>query len=244
MKPKAIILTSILATSLLLGLYGCGAAGGSQIDERARQAAESGAPQLRLPVDGDTIAIIKTNKGSMSFRLLSEDAPRAVENFTVHAQNGYYNGHIFHRVINRFMIQGGDPTGTGSGGESIWGTPFEDEFTTTAFHFYGALSMANSGPNTNGSQFFVVQSGLEEIGIGDGAATAEQLEAGGWPQEAAAGYGKFGGTPHLDQRHTVFGQIFSGIEVLEEIAGTETGANDKPVVDVVIESITIGAYGQ
>ena len=94
-------------------------------------------------------AIIKTNRGDMTFILLPEAAPKAVENFTTHAKNGYYDGLIFHRVIKDFMIQGGDPNGTGMGGESIWGAPFEDEFSLDARNYYGALSMANSGPNRN-----------------------------------------------------------------------------------------------
>lgn len=102
-------------------------------------------------------AVIKTNYGDMSFELYPQYAPKAVENFAVHSKNGYYDGLIFHRVIKNFMIQGGDPTGTGCGGESIWGKPFEDEFSIDARNYFGALSMANSGPGTNGSQFFVVQ---------------------------------------------------------------------------------------
>ena len=106
--------------------------------------------------DGEK-AVIKTNRGDMTFVLLDEAAPKAVENFITHAKNGYYDGLIFHRVIQDFMIQGGDPTGTGCGGASIWGKPFEDEFALDARNYYGALSMANSGPGTNGSQFFIVQ---------------------------------------------------------------------------------------
>ena len=100
-------------------------------------------------------AVIKTNMGDMSFELFPQAAPKAVENFVRHSENGYYNGLIFHRVIKDFMIQGGDPTGTGMGGESVFGGSFEDEFSIDARNYYGALSMANAGPNTNGSQFFI-----------------------------------------------------------------------------------------
>ena len=101
-------------------------------------------------------ATIKTNKGDMKFNLLSDAAPKAVENFVTHAKNGYYDGLIFHRVIKDFMIQGGAPTGSGCGGESIWGTPFEDECNPkVAFDKPGLLAMANAGPGTNGSQFFI-----------------------------------------------------------------------------------------
>lgn len=229
---------AVLLAVLLLA--GCGATG--QVSPEAEIAAETGADQLRLPKAGDPIAIIKTNLGEMHLRLLPEDAPKAVENFSTHAKNGYYDGLVFHRVINRFMIQGGDPTATGGGGESIWGTDFEDEFTMNAFNFHGALSMANAGPNTNSSQFFIVQAGVEDIGIGDGAQTEETLSAGGWPAEAAKAYGTVGGTPQLDHRHTVFGQVYQGLDVLDTIAAVSTDANDKPVEDVIIQTITIDVY--
>lgn len=102
------------------------------------------------------IAVIETNQGNIEIELRSDLAPKAVENFVTHSKNGYYNGLIFHRVIKNFMLQGGDPTGTGMAGESIWGKPFKDEFAPNAvFDKPGILAMANSGPNTNGSQFFI-----------------------------------------------------------------------------------------
>ena len=113
--------------------------------------------QTQAPASGEEVAVIKTSKGDIFVRLFPEHAPKAVENFKTHAKNGYYDGLIFHRVINDFMIQGGDPTGSGMGGESIWGKSFEDEFTPELHNLRGALSMANAGPNTNGSQFFIVQ---------------------------------------------------------------------------------------
>ena len=113
--------------------------------------------QLDKPLEGEVKMTMKTNFGDMKFRMFPDKAPKACENFLTHAENGYYNGLIFHRVINDFMIQGGDPTGTGMGGESIWGKAFEDEFDIELRNYRGALSMANSGPSTNGSQFFVVQ---------------------------------------------------------------------------------------
>ena len=123
-----------------------------------------------------------------------------------------------------------------------WKAPFEDEFTLTAFNFRGALSMANSGPNTNGSQFFIVQAGVEDIGIGDAAQTEEMLAANGWPAEAANAYGAVGGTPHLDQKHTVFGQLYQGFEVLDKIANVAVGEDSKPVEDVIIQKVTIETY--
>jgi peptidyl-prolyl cis-trans isomerase B (cyclophilin B) len=114
------------------------------------------ASQLRKPQAGDITATMKTTMGEIQILLFPDAAPKAVENFTTHAKNGYYDGLIFHRVIPDFMIQGGDPTGTGMGGESIWGKHFEDEFSPDYHNLRGALSMANAGPGTNGSQFFIM----------------------------------------------------------------------------------------
>ena len=190
----------------------------------------------QLEIKDGIKATFKTNRGDMSFVLFPEIAPKAVENFTTHAKDGYYNGLIFHRVIKDFMIQGGDPNGTGTGGESIWGSPFEDEFSVDAHNYYGALSMANAGPNTNGSQFFIVQAKtappqmLEQM---------ESLTDNGYPRECIDNYKAVGGTPWLDFHHTVFGQIIDGKDVLEDIANVQTAMGDKPVYDVVIETIEI-----
>lgn len=109
-----------------------------------------------LLLEANPIALFETSKGNIEIELRPDLAPKAVENFTTLAKKGYYNGQIFHRVIQNFMIQGGDPTGTGAGGESIWNQPFEDEFAPNAvFDKAGILAMANKGPNTNGSQFFI-----------------------------------------------------------------------------------------
>lgn len=110
--------------------------------------------QLKTPETGDTVAVMHTNMGDIKIKLFHDKTPKTVENFITHAKNGYYDGLKFHRVIKDFMIQGGDPMGTGIGGESIWGGSFEDEFDVELHNLRGALSMANSGPNTNGSQFF------------------------------------------------------------------------------------------
>ncbi len=182
-------------------------------------------------------AIIKTNMGDMKFDLNPEAAPKTVENFTTHAKNGYYDGLIFHRVIKDFMIQGGDPTGTGMGGESIWGTKFEDEFSLDARNYYGALSMANSGPNTNGSQFFIVQAKSVPENL---LSQMEQIGAqGGFAEDVVETYKQKGGTPWLDFHHTVFGMLYEGEDVLDDIAAVRCGMGDKPVYDVVIETIEI-----
>ena len=152
-----------------------------------------------------------------------------------HAKEGYYDGVSFHRVINGFMIQGGDPEGTGMGGESIWGRPFEDEFDVELRNFRGALSMANAGPSTNGSQFFIVQandcdpglvSQMKEIGV--------NARGQGFPEEVIAKYQEIGGTPWLDYKHSVFGQVFEGMEVVDKIAATDaTGER------VIMEKVSV-----
>jgi cyclophilin family peptidyl-prolyl cis-trans isomerase len=147
-------------------------------------------------------ATMQTNQGAIEIELFDDDAPKTVENFKKLANDGFYNGVIFHRVIPDFMIQGGDPTGTGSGGP---GYQFEDEFNDHKV-VRGALAMANAGPNTNGSQFFIV--------------TAEA-------------------TPWLDGKHTVFGEVTSGMDVVDTIEQTATGPGDKPLEEMRIESVSI-----
>ena len=188
---------------------------------------------FRQPEEAAVTAVIRTNMGDMKVMLFPEAAPKAVENFTTHAKNGYYDGIIFHRVIKDFMIQGGDPMGMGYGGESIWGEPFADEFSLEALNFKGALSMANSGPNTNGSQFFIVQADSVDPGM------IAQMADAGYPAEAIEKYKEVGGTPWLDFRHTVFGQVIEGLDVVDKIASVRVGANDKPVEEVKILGIDL-----
>ena len=195
--------------------------------------------QLDKPQKGEIVAVMHTNMGDISLRLFADKAPKTCENFTTHAKNGYYDGLIFHRVIKDFMIQGGDPTGTGCGGESIWGRNFEDEFDLELRNYRGALSMANAGPGTNGSQFFIVQC---DTVVPQLIAQMKQLADRGFPEEVTANYAEVGGTPHLDFRHTVFGQVYDGMDVVDAIAGVATDGRDKPLSDVVINSIDIVEY--
>lgn len=142
------------------------------------------------------IVIIETTQGKIEIELMPDIAPKTCENFTKLIEKEYYNGIIFHRVIKEFMIQGGDPTGTGMGGESIWGKPFEDEVNPgVKFDKPGILAMANAGPGTNGSQFFIT--------------TVP--------------------TPWLNMKHTIFGRVISGYDVVQKIENTKVGAGDKPV---------------
>ena len=195
--------------------------------------------QLDKPLRGETVAVMHTNFGDIHIRMFPADTPKTYENFATHAKNGYYNGLTFHRVINGFMIQGGDPNGNGTGGESIWGRPFEDECSVELRNYRGALSMANAGPNTNGSQFFIVQAPEVDPGL-----VAEMRRIGGnsYPESVVENYERVGGTLHLDFRHTVFGQVFEGMDVVDKISRTLTDKRDKPISDVLIRSIIIGPY--
>jgi len=152
------------------------------------------------------VATVNTNVGSFEIELFATKVPKTVENFVGLATSGKYNGVIYHRVIADFMIQGGDPTGTGRGGESYWGGKFADEFDSSLRHTKpGLLSMANAGPNTNGSQFFIT----------------------------------LVPTPWLDGKHSIFGEVISGMDVIETIDKTKTGMMDKPVNDIIMETVTV-----
>lgn len=189
-------------------------------------------PQSDLESVTGPKAKITTSMGEITVQLFPSQAPKAVKNFVSLAQDHYYDGTIFHRVIPEFMIQGGDPTGTGMGGESIYGAPFEDEFSSDLFNIRGALSMANAGPNTNGSQFFIVQSTQIPADL------IEQMKAANYPKEVIDMY-QNGGTPWLDHRHTVFGQVMQGLDVVDQMAAVHTDPQDKPVKDIKIESVVI-----
>ena len=191
--------------------------------------------QLAPVEKGDLVAVMHTTMGDITIKLFPNETKKTVENFTTHAKNGYYDGIIFHRVIKDFMIQGGDPTGTGMGGESIWGHSFEDEFTPELHNYRGAICMANAGPNTNGSQFFIVQADTVPANM---LMQMKQMPDS-FPEECVEAYKELGGTPWLDFRHSVFGQVIDGMDVVDAIANVKTGANDKPVEEVSIVSIEI-----
>lgn len=178
------------------------------------------------------VAQFETTKGIIKFRLFPEQAPKTVENFMGLISDNYYDGTIFHRVIADFMLQGGDPSGTGMGGTSIYGKKFNDEFSSELFNFRGALSMANSGPNTNGSQFFIVQATR---------VPAKMLRSlkGEVSDEVIDYYAQNGGTPWLDGRHTVFGQVIEGMDVVDAIAKTKVDYADKPRENIEIIKATI-----
>lgn len=191
--------------------------------------------QTRRPAAGDITATIKTDMGDIKILLFPDAAPKTVENFTGLAENNYYDGIIFHRVIPDFMIQGGDPTGTGAGGESLWGAPFKDEFHPDYHNICGALCMANAGPGTNGSQFFIVQlHSCDEEFLSQMAQYPDS-----YPPECVEDYRTLGGTPWLDYHHTVFGQVFEGMDTVDKIADAERDGRDKPLTDIKINGVEI-----
>jgi peptidyl-prolyl cis-trans isomerase B (cyclophilin B) len=232
MFKKILIITCIFT----LIFTGCGNKGG--------QSTGSDASQMNPPVKGDTVGVLKTSMGDIKFKLFPEEAPKAVENFKKLAEKGYYDNLIFHRIISDFMIQGGDPEGTGRGGESIWGKPFNDEIGKNLHHFRGALAMANSGPNTNGSQFFIVQK--KEISTDD----VKSMEQNKFNSKLIEQYKKFGGAEWLEKDfampngyvstgYTIFGQVYEGMEIVDKIAGVEVDENTKPTQDVKMLGIEI-----
>lgn len=165
--------------------------------------------QTAGPEAGEQIVVMETSKGTIKIRLFPQFAPKTVENFVGLIEKGYYDGIIFHRVIPDFMVQGGDPTGTGGGGDSLWGGKFEDEFSPNVKNIRGALSMANRGANTNGSQFFIV--------------VASE-------------------TPWLDGKHSVFGHVFEGLDIVDDIVSVERDAGDKPLEDIAMTKVTVETF--
>jgi len=225
----AFLLAASLTASLLSGCSGSGTL-----------------KQFSQPKKGQTMATIQVRDyGNIELMLFPEEAPKGVENFVTHAKEGYYDGVIFHRVISDFMIQGGDPEGTGMGGESIWGEGFGVEYDGTLRNFTGAIAYANTGfPDSNGSQFFIVNGPplTEEY--------MELLKANvdtEFPDDVVAKYEEVGGSPFLDGSYTVFGQVVSGLDVVQQIMAVECtlgsdGDMSSPVTPVVIETITISEY--
>jgi cyclophilin family peptidyl-prolyl cis-trans isomerase len=170
--------------------------------------AQTVAPE-EISLMANRTAVLQTNKGTIRFELLETDAPKTTENFITLAERGYYDGIIFHRVIKGFMIQCGDPTGTGRGGESAWGGRFNDEINASSPVYRrgykaGTVAMANAGPNTNGSQFFIMHNDYQ-----------------------------------LPPSYTIFGQVTDGQDVVNAIASAQTDRNDRPTAEVKMEKVTI-----
>lgn len=194
--------------------------------------------QMAEPNEGDTIAIFHIEGyGDITIKFFEDVAPKACENFITHAQEGYYDGLTFHRVIEDFVIQGGDPLGNGTGGESIWGEDFEEELSATVLPYKGAICMASRGTGTQslGSQFFIVQTDY-----------TENMESYLY-SNLLSSYQKYGGDLYdlaIRYQYTTFGQVIDGLDIVDEIASVETDSSDKPVEDVIISSIEITTYSK
>lgn len=242
--------------------------------------------QLEEPAAGEEIALLTTNYGDIYIRLFPEAAPKTVENFKGLIRKGAYNNIIFHRVINNFMIQGGDTEfQNGTGGKSVWGGKFDDEFDSKLLNLRGSLAMANNGVNTNGSQFFINQAKADKFDrasydydqmykylkenydysktqnpqlIQSYPTLSSFIKANGGinplsytvPEEVWKLYGENGGNINLDGAfraaggHTVFGQVFKGMDIVDKIAAVETDENDKPKTDVLIQSAKVIKYSK
>ena len=280
----------LLAIALLLSLAACGGEGGGNSgspaaavlgtenelaamdDLKPKSSGKKLGWQLEAPEAGEEIAVVTMQSGEVfKIRFFPNEAPKAVYNFKLHAIQGYFDGMALHRVIENFMIQGGSPNGTGTDGESVWGQDFEDEFDKSLVNIDGALSMANAGPGTNGSQFFInctatpttsemwtyYESQYEQFQelykenkeAIDANPNAKTLDTSKITDEYKKLYEEHGGNMHLDGAystngtgHTVFGQVFEGMDGVYELSKADTDDNDKPTTDMVIESVKIEAY--
>lgn len=219
---KKRLLSVCMISMMAMGLFACGNK-------------TTTVQQFEGPKAGDTVAAIHVKDfGVIQVRFFPEQAPKAVENFVTHSENGYYDGLTFHRVINDFMIQGGDPDGTGSGGESIWGDVFENECTDDLLVTRGSLCMANRGPDTNGSQFFITQVPAETM--------SDQYFTGTMTDEMKDVYMEKGGAPWLQGQHTVFGQVYDGMNVVDSIASMDSDGQGTPDGPIIIEKIEISTF--
>ena len=233
----ALAAAAVLAAGLLAG---CG--GGITGSSIKRPQVESEELQFQTPAEGDPIAIFNTSAGEVRAVLYPDVAPMAVENFTRLAQEGYYDGTSFHRIVSGFVVQGGDASGTGTTGSTIWNNnPYPKEISDQLHHYSGALCAAFSpDEDVSGlSQFYFVQSLPEKLD--DSLRT--QMEEAGVRTEVIEAYDAAGGLPYLDYTDTVFGQVYEGMDVVDTLAQSEVDENGKPVEDVLLNSVTISTYG-
>ena len=191
--------------------------------------------QFRAPNHGDTIAVFVTSKGTFKAVLYSDHAPLAVQNFIKLASSGFYDGMEFHRVISDFVVQSGDPA-TKEDGAPANVQPFRNEYSESLHHYPGALGMANDREDHNTTQFYVVK------GTSVSKNLLDQLEQQGYSAPVIDAYKKHGGLPTLDNRYTVFGQVYEGMEIITKISNAKTDVNDRPRKAVTITSITIEIY--
>ncbi|MBR4101734.1 MAG: peptidylprolyl isomerase [Oscillospiraceae bacterium] len=234
------VMAALVSAMMLTAVTGC---------KKEIEITEKPILNYTAPAEGEEIVVIHVrDRGDVKIRLFPELLPEACENFTTHAKNGYYDELIFHRVIEGFMIQGGDPKGDGTGGESCWGGKFNGGVTEQLIHVPGALAYANSaGPATDGSQFYIVTGDktdaetlkyYEEVYDQDPRVTYDI----NFTKEAEELYIQNGGAPHLDGGYTVFGQVIDGLDIVFEISQVPVNGSSKPKEAVYIDSITVESY--
>ncbi len=249
-KAAAFVISSVIAAGICLtGCKGESTAQNILTNEGTENAVIH---NFEMPEIGEKIAVITIKDyGEIKIKLFPEITPKAVENFVGLSESGYYDELIFHRIILDFMMQGGDPRGDGTGGKSIWGENFDCEFGEGLYHFSGAVAYAHGNNDyTNGSQFYIVNTIPENFSLGgyqreDGSIYYYQTfeEAGySYPANVEEMYREKSGTPHLDGVHTVFGQVFEGMDIVRQIGNVETDSNDKPLVQIQMESVKIVEY--
>lgn len=234
-------LKKITAAAVCCALFTAFATGCGDDSSKSSKEEKSGIINYTAPKEGEEIAVLTIkDHGDIKIKLFPDEAEKGVENFTGLAEKGYYDNLIFHRVIKDFMIQGGDPLGNGTGGESIWGDKFDGGTSDNLIHAAGAVAYANSGStSTNGSQFYIVTgTKYEETELSQMAEYYNITLS----DEAKEIYTTDGGAPWLDGGYTVFGQVFDGLDIVFELQNAATDSSDKPETDIVIEKVSIEKY--
>ena len=213
----------------------------SESEKDSKSESASSIANFTEPKKGEQVILMKVKDyGEIKIKLFPEYADKGVENFVELAKKGYYDGLTFHRVINDFMIQGGDPLGNGTGGESIWGEKFDGGTDSHLIHAAGAVAYANSGStDTNGSQFYIVTGHVYDSETLSQMASYYRIT---FSEEAQKIYTEVGGTPWLDGSYTVFGQVYDGLDVVFQIQEAETDPSNKPLESIIMESVTVGEY--
>ena len=241
MRRMLAALCCLILTAGLLTACGSKTPSGLVKKKVDRPEYESGLVQFAQPQEGDTIAVFSTSKGEVRAVLYPDAAPMAVENFMGLAEEGFYNGKPFHRVLYGFVAQSGDADGSGTSGRTIWNNnPYPPEFSGGLHHFPGALCAAFSPDEqvSGGSQFYFVQAipgSVDET-------AQQQLAESGWPQEVIDAYAAVGGLPYLDYTDTVFGQVYEGMDVIDKIALADTDENGRPEDEILVKEVTLETY--
>lgn len=237
---------AVMASLLIFTACGYSEAKNPSSSDASDTQAETSAPVIAdtdilnfiPPEKGEKIAVMNVRDyGEVKIKLFPDACPKGVENFMGLCDMNYYDELIFHRVIPHFMDQGGDPRGNGTGGQSMWGGDFDGGISQGLYHFSGAVAYGNAGSTaSDGSQFYIVNTAPGEV------RDEEYIDQMGLPENVKALYKEKGGTPSLDGRYTIFGQVFEGYEIIQQIGQVETDDNDKPLKQVVMDSIRIVEY--